>query len=81
MSDRILLAHGSGGQLSRDLVEQVFLRYFDNPILARLDDAAILEGSERQEAGGRKQEAGSKSHVACRRSQGTGRSLTGMRAG
>ncbi len=42
MSDRILLAHGSGGQLSRDLIEQLFLRYFDNPILARLDDAACL---------------------------------------
>lgn len=45
MSDTILLAHGSGGQLSHDLVEQLFLRYFANPVLARLDDAAILEGS------------------------------------
>jgi hydrogenase expression/formation protein HypE len=43
MSDRILLAHGSGGQLGHDLVEQLFLRYFDNPALAQLDDAALLD--------------------------------------
>jgi len=41
-NDRILLAHGSGGQLSHELVEQLFLKYFDNPILARLDDAAVI---------------------------------------
>jgi len=45
MSDRILLAHGSGGQLSHELVERLFLRYFDNPILARLDDAATVHVS------------------------------------
>lgn len=50
MSDQILLAHGSGGQLSRDLITQVFLRYFDNPVLARLDDAAILEEGGKQGA-------------------------------
>ncbi len=44
MSDKvILLAHGSGGQLSHDLVEQMFLRFFDNPALLRLDDSAVLE--------------------------------------
>ena len=31
--DVILLAHGSGGKLSHDLVEQLFLRHFDNPTL------------------------------------------------
>ncbi|MBC8450067.1 MAG: hydrogenase expression/formation protein HypE, partial [Chloroflexi bacterium] len=41
-SDKILLAHGSGGQLSHELVERLFLRYFSNPILARLDDAATF---------------------------------------
>jgi hydrogenase expression/formation protein HypE len=39
----VLLAHGSGGQLGHELVEQVFARYFDNPILAELNDAAILD--------------------------------------
>jgi hydrogenase expression/formation protein HypE len=41
-SDRILMAHGSGGQLSHDLVEQFFLKHFHNPTLAGLDDAAVL---------------------------------------
>jgi len=41
--DKILLAHGSGGQLSHELVERLFLKYFDNPILARLDDAAVVQ--------------------------------------
>ena len=39
----ILLAHGSGGRLSHDLVEKLFLRYFDNPVLLRLDDSAVIE--------------------------------------
>ena len=38
----ILLAHGSGGQLGHELVEQVFARHFDNPILAELNDAAVI---------------------------------------
>jgi len=36
MDDRILLAHGSGGKLSHDLIES-FLPLFD------LDDAAVFE--------------------------------------
>jgi len=43
MQDRILLAHGSGGRLSHDLIEKLFLPHFDNPILARLDDSALIE--------------------------------------
>ena len=41
--DRVLLGHGSGGKLSADLVRDVFLRAFHNPILARKDDQAILD--------------------------------------
>jgi len=40
--DVILMAHGSGGKLSHDLVTRLFLRYFSNPTLLRLDDAAVL---------------------------------------
>ncbi|GAB4251672.1 MAG: hydrogenase expression/formation protein HypE [Thermoleophilia bacterium] len=40
--ERILLAHGGGGTLSRRLIEDEFLRAFDNPILRDLDDAAPL---------------------------------------
>lgn len=39
----ILLAHGSGGQLGHELVEQLFLRHFSNPALADLNDSALLE--------------------------------------
>ncbi len=41
--DLIVLAHGSGGRLSHDLVEQLFLRYFRSPALLQLDDAAVLD--------------------------------------
>ena len=41
-SDRVLLGHGSGGKLYRDLVKDVFVRAFANPVLDRLDDAASL---------------------------------------
>jgi len=42
-SDRILLAHGSGGTLSHDLVQRLFVRHFSNPALLHLDDSAVLE--------------------------------------
>ncbi len=44
--DKILLAHGSGGQLSQDLIKS-FLPDLTNPILERLDDAAVFEVSGR----------------------------------
>ncbi len=40
---KVLLGHGSGGRLSRELVEQVFLKSFSNPALAPLEDAAELK--------------------------------------
>ena len=47
MEDRILLAHGSGGKLSHDLVEGNFVPLFDNAILRKLDDSAVFELSGR----------------------------------
>jgi len=41
-TDRIVLAHGSGGALSQTLTTDIFLTRFDNQTLARLDDSAIL---------------------------------------
>jgi hydrogenase expression/formation protein HypE len=38
--EKILLAHGSGGRLSHDLIQQVFLPQFSNPFLEPLDDSA-----------------------------------------
>ena len=43
MEDKILLAHGSGGKLSHDLVEKNFIPLFKNPLLDKLDDAAVFE--------------------------------------
>lgn len=40
--DRILLAHGSGGKLSHDLITSFFLKAFANPILEALDDSAVF---------------------------------------
>ena len=47
MDDRILLAHGSGGKLSHELVEKKFLPFLANPALNKLDDSAIFEASGR----------------------------------
>lgn len=41
--ERILLAHGSGGEQSHNLISSLFLKAFQNPILNRLDDMAVLE--------------------------------------
>ncbi len=39
----VLLGHGSGGRLSRELVETVFLKSFSNPALLPLEDAAEVK--------------------------------------
>lgn len=41
-SDRVLLGHGSGGRLSAELLRDVFLPAFHNPVLDRLDDQAVV---------------------------------------
>jgi len=41
--ERILLAHGSGGEQSHNLISALFIKAFQNPILNRLDDMAVLE--------------------------------------
>jgi len=43
MEDRVLLAHGGGGKLGHDLVEQCFVPLFDNTFLSKLDDSAVLD--------------------------------------
>jgi hydrogenase expression/formation protein HypE len=42
-SAEVLLGHGSGGKLTADLVEKLFLPAFRNPYLEKLDDQAVLE--------------------------------------
>jgi len=41
-SDRILLSHGSGGTMMRELIEDVFVARFNDEALLRMDDAASL---------------------------------------
>lgn len=43
MTDKILLAHGSGGSLSHDIVDKGILSILGNPILNRLDDSAVFD--------------------------------------
>ena len=40
---KILLDSGSGGRASQRLISEVFVRHFDNDILRRMDDAAVLD--------------------------------------
>ena len=42
-NDTVLLGHGSGGRLSAELIQAVFLPAFQNPILDRLDDQAVVD--------------------------------------
>ncbi len=43
--DRIVMGHGSGGKMTSELIERLFLPLFDNPHLAKLDDQAVLDFS------------------------------------
>ena len=42
-AEHILLAHGSGGTMMRELIEDVFMGRFDDPALIKMDDAASLD--------------------------------------
>jgi len=42
MENNILLEHGSGGKLSHNLIKDLFINYFDNPILIQQTDSALL---------------------------------------
>jgi len=46
--DKILLDHGSGGKATHHLVSNLFLPAFENPILAELNDSAILDAEEKR---------------------------------
>ncbi len=49
----ITLAHGSGGKAMRDLIEDVFLGAFDNPLLAPLEDQAVVSLADLAQHGDR----------------------------
>jgi hydrogenase expression/formation protein HypE len=41
-NEQIVLGHGSGGRMSHDLIRNIFLSAFDNPVLMAGDDAASI---------------------------------------
>lgn len=41
--DRITLAHGGGGKKTEDIIRGIFQKYLNDPILAEMDDGAVLE--------------------------------------
>lgn len=43
MNDKILLAHGSGGKLTHDLIARTLYPALANPLLARMDDSAVFD--------------------------------------
>ena len=45
MKDIITLDHGSGGETSHELVDEIFVSRLDNEFLRKLDDSAVLEFS------------------------------------
>lgn len=45
MAEAITLDHGSGGEASRELIEDIFLKYLGNRHLDCLDDSAVVEVS------------------------------------
>ncbi len=40
--DKILMGHGSGGIMTHELIENLFIRYFDNRVLREQGDSALL---------------------------------------
>jgi hydrogenase expression/formation protein HypE len=49
----VTLAHGGGGKAMKDLIDDVFVSTFDNPVLAPLDDQARLDLARLSEYGER----------------------------
>ncbi len=47
VTDKILLAHGSGGKLAHDLIKTSILTRLNNPMLSPLDDSAVFKASGR----------------------------------
>ena len=44
---KITMAHGSGGESTSELIRQIFAKHFHNEVLDRMEDSAIVPGSEK----------------------------------
>ncbi len=47
-NSRILLGHGSGGSLTHELIDNLFVKHFNNPELDKQTDAALLKIPHKQ---------------------------------
>ncbi len=43
MDKKVLLAHGSGGKLSHELIAKTVFPSLANPLLAKMDDSAVFD--------------------------------------
>ena len=43
----ITMAHGSGGAATSELIDEIFVKAFDNKVLTEMEDSAVVEGSGR----------------------------------
>ena len=41
---KITLAHGSGGQSTKELIEQIFAASYNNSVLSMMEDSAVVDG-------------------------------------
>ncbi|RDU22968.1 hydrogenase expression/formation protein HypE [Anaerosacchariphilus polymeriproducens] len=44
---KITMAHGSGGKATSELIQEVFAKEFENEILNRMEDSALVKGSQK----------------------------------
>ena len=44
---QVLLSHDGGGEETKNLIKEIFLKYFSNPILEKMEDAAVLNISSK----------------------------------
>lgn len=43
---KITMAHGSGGKATSELIHKIFANRFQNPVLARMEDSAVVPGAQ-----------------------------------
>ncbi len=44
---KITLAHGSGGQSTKELIDKIFAASYKNPVLDMMEDSAVVNGSDK----------------------------------
>jgi hydrogenase expression/formation protein HypE len=43
---KITMAHGSGGKATSELISNIFSKSFNNPVLSKMEDSAVVPGAE-----------------------------------